>query len=311
MSDYGRRRVIPKPRVFQAGSSAGTPFVASQSRPLETYQRRGSVLPVGSGATLTAAGPLTGFPSDSGAGIPLDQIPQWVRDLEGSTISGRPLQGGIGDLPMHGGLGNDGDYSSGIRDGYGNDRHAPLPPSLADWTQPTNIPEDILAQISASQGGVNPIDQSITGGVSIGGGVPFIPTGLDRQRVDSFVMASPLNMGSQSVSGQLEGIVNVQDIGTLGPQSGSGPLQGVVNAHNIDTFRSASLGLSASGNDLQQAGVGVPLSDSSAFMDSSLVAGQIGASMIPGVSGISGSGPLPAVGLDIYGRRQSGPLRPK
>ena len=281
-----------------------SPFHTSQSRSQENYQP-GSAIQVGSGSILTAASPGTGFPSDTAAEIPFEQLPQWVRDLEGSTVAGRPLTGGVGELPQHGGLGNDGDYSSGTRDGYGHDRSAPLPRSLSEWTPPSNIAQ-LMTQFSAadsqpgSQDIVGSVDQSITGGFSTGN-IPFTSTGLERQRVDSFVSGSLLDrIRPHSGAGPLVG----SSLDNLGTHSGAGPLHGAVNVRDMGTFGSSSFDLSASSAGMQQMGVGIPRTDSSGFIDTPASGRIVGGSVIPGISGISGSGPLPAVGLDIYGRRQ-------
>ena len=280
-SDYGRRRPRPKPQVPRA--------------PLPKSSAAVSFIPAQRGSTISAANPGADFPMVDGSNIPFDQLPQWVRDLEGSTIAGRALAGGFGSLPQHGGLGADGDYSSGTRDGWGNNRHAPMPRSLSEWVPPTILDREFLAQISAefrpgNQGRESPLGQPIAGGLRTGD--PFISSsGLDRQRVDSFVLGSPA-----------DGIV---------PRSSSGPLQGIANLRDMGTLGSASFSPSASSIGVQQIGVGIPRTSATGFTDLS-ESDRFGGHIMPGIGGVMASGPLPPAGqFDIYGNRQSGPLRPK
>lgn len=139
--DYSGRRPAQKPKAV-APILGSKPLV----KPAGVTQtgKRVDAQPLANinNPPLTAVGQeVASFPLFAGGDMPLAAMPQWVRDLEGSSITGRVLEAGMLGLPAHGGLGNDGDYSNGLRDGWGADRYAPMPKSLTDWINPnTGLP---------------------------------------------------------------------------------------------------------------------------------------------------------------------------
>lgn len=226
--------------------------------------------------------PEAGFPPIDGANIPFNELPQWLQNLEGRTVSGSLLMGGIGGLPQHGGLGNDGDYSSGLREGWGADRTASMPQSLSSWVAPQNLDSSFLQRISSEffQGSPGRIDQAAQGH---GNGASR--SGIEIPRVDSFTAGSIGNIDPFTSTGHMERILS---------QSGA-------QRSNNQGFNPAMGGVGA-----QLIGTGIPAGRAGGFMH--VFPENMVSSSLPGQLTLTGSlagraSPSTARRVNIYGRR--------
>ena len=140
------------------------------------------------------------FDTFDGPGGPNDaNVPQWVLDLEGSTISGGAIVGGQGDVPIHGGLGPGQIYASGLREGWGADQNAPMPESLSSWIDPRSVGNTQRRDPLPISEGPDHMGQKAPS--SISGVVDNVanPSGIDIPRVDSFILG---------LAGDTSGVIN-------------------------------------------------------------------------------------------------------